>query len=57
MSYEPQNVPDPMGRDGWIALGVMVLTCLGVASLVVGAVHLVRYAIAWLMMLASQGDP
>jgi len=37
-----------MNRDGWIALVVMVLTCIGVAVMVVGATHLIGAVIEWI---------
>ena len=29
MSYEPRDAPDVMSRDGWIALAVILLACVG----------------------------
>ena len=47
MSYEPHDAPDPMSRDGWFALGVIVLACVGVGVTVVTAVHVVAWGIGW----------
>ena len=30
VSYTSHGAPDHMSRDGWIALGVIVLACVGV---------------------------
>lgn len=30
--YEPHDAPDPMLRDGAVALAVLVAACLGVAT-------------------------
>lgn len=48
MTYHPHNTPDPMARDGWIALAVILLACLGVGTVVVAATHGVGWIIAWI---------
>ena len=45
--YEPHDIPDPMSRDGWIALMVIVLACVGTATVVVAATHVVAWGIGW----------
>jgi hypothetical protein len=47
MPYEPHDAPDPMTRDGWIALAIIGLACAGVGLVVVAAVHGVAAVIAW----------
>ena len=38
-----------MARDGWIALAVILLACVGVGTVVVLATHVVGWGLDWIV--------